>query len=698
MHQPSHIHTAHRSPARRLLALLLALLLSGCALQAAPTATPTDEPMPTDPAYTGIPPTRAPTVPPATTAPAPATAAPSAAPTAAGAAADEQNEHDDELAQLAAAQRPAHDRVALARALGGVPDAPRVARSTPLAVEPGHVRSFWVLDVVSEESYQVDAELRYAGPVVLMYVEQGANVDQAALNEAARTFETEIYPRTRALFGSEWQPGVDGDERIVVLNMGMMRGGVAGYFSPRDSVPQAVNRFSNEHEMFYMNIGAVPPGSTLYLDTLAHELQHMIHWHEQRSAPTWFNEGNSTLSQDLNGFVGHSFVALYLGRPDTQLTTWSETPRDSLAHYGAAHLFLRYIYSNYAGEAGLAPLVRADAGNQPHVLAALAREQHPAIEDFGDLFANWAVANLLDDPGLAAGQYGYAAAEGQHWLPRTVQPLVLEPGQQSDTVSQFGADYYALPAGPRTLTFRGNSSVQLVGALPRGRAAWWSGRGDDSIATLTHAFDLRGLEAATLTFESWYEIERGYDYAFVSVSTDGGTTWETLAGSHTTTDDPHGANVGHGLTGVSGTPGQPTSGEQRGQWVSETMDLTPYAGQEILLRFWQVSDEGFNAPGILLDTIRIAELGFADDVEAGAGAWQAEGFVRVDGELSQQWELRLVRTLADGSTQVERLDVTRNGEQVQAEATLAAGEQGVLVVAATTPHTTEPASYELEVR
>jgi hypothetical protein len=421
----------------------------------------------------------------------------------------------------------------------------------------------------------------------------------------------------------------------------------------------------------------------------------MIHWNEQRDASTWFNEGNSTLSEDLNGFQQHSFAATYLRTPDVQLTAWAELPGASLAHYGAAHLFMRYIYAHYAGEAGLKDLVRANAGNNLNAFVALAHARRPYIDDFGDLFADWAVANLLNDPTLADGQYGYNnEVIGWNALPATSIPVrSLNPGATFEHVNQLGADYFSLPAGAQALTFTGGITVGLVGALPQGQHAWWSGRSDNSVATLTRAFDLRGLERATLHFDSWYEIEQHYDYAFVSVSTDGGTTWQTLPGTHTTEVDPHGANYGHGLTGVSGLPGQPTSIQERGMWVQETMDLTPYAGQEVLLRFWQVNDEGFNAPGILLDNIRIPELGYRDEVEAGDAGWQAEGFVRVDGDLEQHWELRLITSDADGSTTITPLPVDAQGQ-----ASAALGGPAQLVVMATTPYTTEPASYQLAIK
>jgi hypothetical protein len=272
------------------------------------------------------------------------------------------------------------------------------------------------------------------------------------------------------------------------------------------------------------------------------------------------------------------------------------------------------------------------------------------------------------------------------------EPVPLGPGETRDTVSQFGADYLALPAGAGGLEFRGDTSVRLAAEMPRGRYAWWSNRSDDSLATLTRAVDLRGQRAATLTFDTWYELENDYDYAFVTVSTDGGKTWETLPGSLTTDNDPQGVNYGHGITGVSGVPGGNVGEDERGRWASERMDLSPYAGKELLLRFWQINDQGYNAPGMLIDNIAIPELGFSDDVEGGANGWQAEGFVRVDGDLPQSWDVRLVVTAPDSAVRVEPLTVGGDG---RAAARLGEGESGVLMVMATALHTTEAAGYRV---
>lgn len=603
----------------------------------------------------------------------------------------------NEIAALDAAERAPRNQVALARALGSCraePAAcPDVARTTPLDVQVGDVRKFWVIDHSNDSQYQIDAVLRYAGPVVLMYVEQDLPYNQEALEKAARAFEQEIYPRDREIFGSEVQPGVDGDNRITILNAREKSQSVLGYFSSQDSLPAQVNRYSNEREMFFMNAELLDFANPAYLDVLAHEFQHMIHQNQNQVSALWFNEGLSVLAEDLNGFVDHGFALLYLYSPDVPLIAWSETPGERGAHYGAANLFLRYIYAQYAGEDQLRPLVQADAGNHLNAFVDLARQKHPELTGFGQIVADWAVANLIDNPRVADGRYTYATGHDlPDLLPEHVTPEPIGSGSRVSDVSQFGVDYLALPVGSTSLQFRGQTTVKLTGEMPRGRYAWWSNRSDDTVATLTRALDLQGLKRATLHFDTWFEIEPSYDYAFVTVSTDGGRTWETLSGNHTTTDDPQGANYGYGMTGISGAPGSELGDGARGVWVNEQMDLTPYVGQEVLLRFWQINDQGFNAPGMYIDNISIPELGFSDDAEQGDGDWQAEGFLRVDGDLPQQWELRLVRTAADGTITVDPVALDAEG---RADVTLNADEQGVLVVVATTPHTTERAGYEV---
>jgi immune inhibitor A len=349
---------------------------------------------------------------------------------------------------------------------------------------------------------------------------------------------------------------------------------------------------------------------------------------------------------------------------------------------------LRYFYEQYGGESALDELIKADAGNHMEAFVPIAARKRPDIKHFADIFADWAVANLIDNPDVGDGRYAYKL------LPSKVVPMGVRQSGARATVNQFGADYLRVLEGPLTINFDGAETVGLVGARPKdGRYAWWSNRGDDSVETLTRAFDLSGVQHATLQFATWYEIEKDYDYGFVTVSTDGGKTWTTLKGQTTTDFDPQGQNFGHGLTGVSGAPSAEPDKGTRGQWIEEQMDLTPFVGKQILVRFWVINDAGVNAQGMLIDNIRIPELNYRDGAEDGDGGWEAQGFVRTTSQLAQEWTLRFIYT-KDGSIIVEPVVVDAQG---RASVSVPEGERAILAVMGTTPFTTEPATYEYTV-
>lgn len=661
----------------RRLVLIVLLFLAGCTPFGGEASVPTAIPRPTNRPATPIPATPGPT---AATTPI-GQAVPTAATT------ETTSSKRDELAALTAAKPESRDQTGLVEAFSGE-EIPEVARTTPLDVKVGDIETFWVSDNLQNTNYQVKARLRYAGPHVLMYVDTqfDADVKQLDIEHSAKQFENEIYPRDRQIFGEELSPGVDGDPRLTILNTEVR--GAGGYFSSADGVTKRVNRFSNEREMFVIGIDSYPIGDDSYASTLAHEFQHMIEFHVARRSPSWFNEGMSVLAEDLNGFTTGDEVYQHLDDPDLQLTGWDSTSAQTGRHYGTSRLFMRYIYAQYGGDQAVKQLIAADAGDNLPAFVELAKQTRPDITSFGDIVADWAVANAIDDKQVGDGRYSYDL------LPETVKPQTAGSGDNA-TVNQYAADYLSLPAGPTAVRFDGESNVLLAGVRPAGGSyAWWSNNGDDSVQTLTRPFDLTSLSKATLQLSAWYEIERNWDYAFVSVSTDNGTTWKAVKGTTTTDEDPQGSNVGgEGLTGISGSPEAELDEGTRGRWIDEQFDLSDYAGKQVLLRFWMTSDAALHGTGLMLDNIRIPELNYVDDAENGDGGWDAVGFVRTTGVLPQQWELRLVRQNANGTT-VEAVPTDTQG---RAGVVLQKGERGTLVVVASTPFTTEPASYSYTV-
>ncbi|MGQ9681132.1 MAG: hypothetical protein ACUVX9_01200 [Anaerolineae bacterium] len=593
---------------------------------------------------------------------------------------------------IAAALLPLRESRALAERLRpDVGPVPEVVRTEPVPRAVGDRETFWVSNSDTSETFQVTATLRVISQHALLWVQDGIKLEQDALEASARAFDERIYPTVHAHFGSEWSPGIDGDVRVHILNARFS--GAAGYFSSQDQLPRQVNPYSNERELFYMNVDAARPGTDSYASILAHEFQHMVHHHLDPNEDSWVNEGASELATRLCGYGESDAISAYARLPETQLTAWTLAPdEDSWPHYGASYLFLAYSLERL-GHDFIRLLVAEPANGIEGFEKALAKVQ--GAPTFDELYADWIIANLLDDPTLASGRYSYPLTD-----PR-VRPQMAErrvPVSEQMQVSQYGTRYSAIPARGAGLeiAFTGTVKALVVPNTPQsGRFQWWSNRSDMSDMTLTRAFDLRGLHKATLQYSLWYELEDGWDYAYVEVSTDGGAHWTLLQTPHTTNFNPNGTAFGVGYTGYSGhQPGSTTRLEP--SWIQESIDLTPYAGREILLRFEVVTDDAVNLPGLCLDDISIPELSFHDDAEQDGAGWEAAGFVRIDNELQQRWLVQAIIEGADTKVLQMRLNASQQG--VLHLPKLPAGARRiVLAVSGVTRFTTQPAQFSYSV-
>jgi len=590
---------------------------------------------------------------------------------------------EEETARLVAnSTPPTRDLWDLARRLEGLSASAGETRPiTPPDYRPGDTEVFWLHNQLTNDYFTATAVLRYETPHARWWIEEGYQVPDEKLKRSARRFEEQTYPTNRRIFGSEPMPGIDGDPHVYLF-LGNVPG-VGGYFSGPDEYPTLIRPRSNQHEMFYINLENALPGNDYFDGILAHEFQHMIHWWMDRDEETWVNEGLSELAAHLNGYdVGGSDLDFLLA-PDTQLTTWPEL-EDSAPHYGASYLFLTYFLEQ-TGEEAVRRLVAEPANGIAGFDAVLAQEDR-AGRQFEELFADWVVANYLDNPDLAGGRYGYTTLHLEP--PLLAAQHITYPVQSRATVHQYAADYILLEGeGEITIEFTGTRLVPLVGNETRsGNWQWWAVRGDEGDATLTRPFDLSNLDRATLQAWMWYDLETDYDYAYVEASTDGGQTWTLLANPHTTFTNPSGNSYGPGFTGKSG-------GGQEAEWVQESFDLTPYTGQPVLLRFEVVTDEAVTHPGLCLDGVSIPELGYADDAEEGDGGWQASGWLRVTDQVPQKFLVQLITLGQDKRVTRMALDERNHGLLTVA----GLGDRALLVVSALTPATTQPATYAYRV-
>jgi immune inhibitor A len=238
--------------------------------------------------------------------------------------------------------------------------------------------------------------------------------------------------------------------------------------------------------------------------------------------------------------------------------------------------------------------------------------------------------------------------------------------------------------GDFTLHFEGNQQVEVVPANPySGSYAFYSNRGDESDMTLTRTFDFRGYSGQlTLTYWTWFDIEKDYDYLYLTSSLDG-VNWKILTTPSGTADDPSGNSYGWAYNGWSG---------EGLQWIQERVDISQFAGKEVQIRFEYVTDEGVYGDGFLLDDVAVPEIDYFTDFESDDGGWQASGFVRIQNVLPQTFRISLINF--NGKTTVEKLMLS---ESNILDIPISIDDELILVISGTTRFTHQKATYQFSI-
>ncbi len=238
-----------------------------------------------------------------------------------------------------------------------------------------------------------------------------------------------------------------------------------GFFFWFDEYPEGENPpyHSNECEVLYLSTGSSGggPGSDYMLAVAAHEFQHMIHWKYDDNEATWVNESLSELAMWLYG--NPDYISSFNSNPDNNLIEWDATWADYIQTY----LWALYFYEQYGGHESTYALVHEPLNSIAGYEAVL--DDFGYSNDFADIFADWTVANFLDDTTIEDGQFGYEGAD----LPAFNVSGTYSIYPVSDiykTVNHWAADYYRFQSfdGFETLllTFDGaDSNIYAVWAL-----------------------------------------------------------------------------------------------------------------------------------------------------------------------------------------------------------------------------------------
>jgi hypothetical protein len=361
----------------------------------------------------------------------------------------------------------------------------------------------------------------------------------------------------------------------------------------------------------------------------------------------------------------------YLEQTRIRLDRWSDDSLDIYAHYAGSYLYLLYLWEQL-GDAAITELARHPANGLSAVRAVLAGHQpERSLESFT---ADWATALYLDGRSPDS-RYRISAHDlPQPFFANRVRQL---PFDMVSSLDQFAIDVIDLDfSGPATITFAGDTVAEVAPAPPNGEPFWYAPPANSGRSQLTADIDLSDLSDATLSFAVWYDLEAEYDFAYLSVSTDGGETWQPL--------DPR-----HGIVGAYGPAWGGRSEEMldhQNGWLEEQVNLDAYAGRPISVRFDVLTDFEEVERGFAVTGLNITQLAAQPD-------WRPSGFVRTGSVLPQTWEVRLIRN--GGGNEVIPLSLDGfNRNQTRVDLGL---EGGALIVVPLNPFVESTAEYWLSI-
>ncbi len=323
-----------------------------------------------------------------------------------------------------------------------------------------------------EGRQEIDATLLRITPRLYFYLDDGwwdslSEQDKfkakLSIQELGKEFEDNIYLSLISVFGSEWKPGIDDDDKITVLIHPMISQ-AGGYFNNGDEYPTARNPRSNKREMIYLN--AYHLNTDLAKGFLAHEFVHLITFNQKErrygvQEKTWLNEARAEYAPTLVGYDSkggdsnlNRRIRDFLRDPSNSFIDWENEKAD----YGVLNLFVQYLVDQYGIEI-LADSLHSSKTGISSLNYALS--ENGFEQDFDDVFDDWIIAVLVNDCDLGETYcYLNPVLKNFKLIPSiNFLPLTGESSLSlSETTNKWSGNWYKFIGGWGTL------KVEFVGS------------------------------------------------------------------------------------------------------------------------------------------------------------------------------------------------------------------------------------------
>jgi hypothetical protein len=303
----------------------------------------------------------------------------------------------------------------------------------------GTLESFWAANLKSEFYYTLDAVLLAETDTCLVYAECNAGgtpkngLNKSTAQNIAREYSRNIDPKITGVFGSI-KHIIEKKPKITLLLLDIQdgydpkNGGgyTGGYFSTDDMEDGPV---SNKRDMLYIDTLPGFDNMTAAYATMAHELQHLIHYSNtvaigKDEKDLWINEGLSTAAEYVYGGDPNNRVTMYNDAENYCPTIpignnffvwkgyWESAPYwDSLANYSTAYLFFQWLRIHAQNGTGIYREILNSSYSDYRAVTHTAGTRIPALgltgsaeKDWETLLQTWMLANVYQSP---VTLYGY---------------------------------------------------------------------------------------------------------------------------------------------------------------------------------------------------------------------------------------------------------------------------------------------------
>ncbi|NOX36319.1 MAG: T9SS type A sorting domain-containing protein [Calditrichaeota bacterium] len=322
----------------------------------------------------------------------------------------------------------------------------------------GTVRAFYVYDFLNKSYRLYYARLMARGNFAQIWADtfliSSETVTQGLVDTILNALENEtpIYSRDRykGIIELEneylgYPPNYDGDgytdfllvDIIDQWSLTLKGNAVLGYFDPRD---QSTAPGSNQRDILYIdtNPGLYRNGGKRnaenVLPTVAHELQHLIHYNYDKDELSFVNEGLSEIAAKICGYSMYDPVH-YFRQTDVPLFDWDNISENVSVDYSRAALFTLY-YDEQLGDSILKKIVQNPENGKAGLDSAfLSTAKRWSLVD---LLEYWFKANIIQDRSIIP-EFGYKKRLNQrpHFAHYHINPNV----SVRDTVHVYAVDY-----------------------------------------------------------------------------------------------------------------------------------------------------------------------------------------------------------------------------------------------------------------